>query len=214
MKTYKNFTYRIFNSEFIEITGVTNNPKRVTIPNKIEGLKVTHIGNGAFDGNQITELDLKQVTHIGNGAFRGNVRIVKGNQSIRMVDGIATVLRKKRNIDGFQVSEGKFFNRNKKCYVATKGDFSAHGGSLREAIDDVNFKYLQENQSVEEIVSEVKEKGVMNVGHFRLITGACRMGCKNFLDQKGIKETELPLKKPLKLLEGQFGWGRIQELFI
>ncbi|RDY58471.1 leucine-rich repeat domain-containing protein [Flagellimonas nanhaiensis] len=182
----------------------------IEIPNS-----VTHIGSGAFRGNQLTSIEIpNSVTHIGDWAFDGNVRIIQGNKSIRMIDGIATVMRKKRKVSDMTIYEGKFFNRDKKCFVASKGEYWAHGHTIREAIDDVVFKFMQEDSNIEEVVSNIKKSQIMTVNQFRLLTGACRAGCQNFLEQRKMKKTSFPLNEALDILNGQYGWSRIQEFFV
>lgn len=175
---------------------------------------ITHIGDWAFYNNQLTSIDLKNVTHIGDWAFRGNVEITQNGKSIRMIDGIATFLYNSKTIAGFEVFKGEFFNTKKLCYVAKKGDFTAHGKTSKKSVEDVNFKFLQANLDVEKLVNEIKEKGFMSVIDFRLITGACELGCKNFLNEKGIANIkELPLFDAIFLIRNQFGWDRISKYF-
>lgn len=130
-----------------------------------------------------------------------------------MVDGIATFLRKKKKRGEFEIWEGKFFNDDQKCFVANRQDFYAHGRTIKEAIEDVNFKYLNESMDVQDVVNQIKATGSMSVAEFRMITGACREGCRRFLKQRGISKTELPFNEAIELIKDQFGWGRIQEAF-
>lgn len=130
-----------------------------------------------------------------------------------MVDGIATILRSKKNREGFEISKGTFFNTKKECFVAKKDKYTAHGETIRQAIEDVNFKYLQENSNVQDIVNQVKSTNKITVSQFRLITGACSTGCKNFLTEKGVTVTEMELPKAMKLLKGAFGWNTMQQYF-
>ena len=131
-----------------------------------------------------------------------------------MVDGIATIMRKKKKVSDIDIYEGKFFNRNRKCFVANKGDYWAHADTVRQAVEDVNFKFLQENFNVEEIVKEIKESKMISVNQFRLLTGACSGGCSNFMAQRNLTKTEYPLQEALGLLRGQFGWEKIQRHFV
>lgn len=209
----KNFYYQIING-YITINGIEKQKQKVIIPSKIDGFPVTHIGEGAFRYNQLQNVEIpNSVTHIGGGAFNSNVKIVQENRGIQMIDRIATVIRKRKKSDEFTIYSGQFFNTKRDCFVAKKGNLYAHGNSLREAIEDVNFKYLQTNFNIDEIVKEIKETQIMSVNHFRLLTGACRSGCKNFLDENNIEKRELPLIEAIDLIRGRFGWSKISKYF-
>ena len=186
------FNYRKITHETIEITGVSTSEKNIIIPSEIDGFSVTHIGDWAFENN---------------------VDIIHSNHKIKMVDGIATIIRSKKKRDEFTIFQGSIFNTKEKCFVANRGKFFAHGDNLKQAIEDVNFKFLQENFDLDKIVKEIKAKQTISVSEFRLITGACKFGCESFMNQKGLTETEYPLNKALELLNGQFGWEKLSKQF-
>jgi hypothetical protein len=57
----------------VTITGYTGTAKNIVIPEKINGLPVTAIGNRAFADKQLTGVTIPgSVTSIGEGAFYGN----------------------------------------------------------------------------------------------------------------------------------------------
>lgn len=43
--------------------------------------------------------------------------------------------------------------------------------------------------------------------HYRIITGACEMGCKNWMETHGIKENEMMAKYLLPILEATNAYG-------
>ena len=69
-----NFTVRIIdNGTAVEITGYVGINRVVHIPDRIQGLPVTHIGNGAFWRNQLSNVSIPDsVTHIDMEAFAEN----------------------------------------------------------------------------------------------------------------------------------------------
>ncbi|MDV3965409.1 hypothetical protein CMT53_02670 [Elizabethkingia anophelis] len=178
----------------------------IIINNKLISIDESDVVNGKL-------IIPNSVTHIGSGAFRNNQKIIQGNKVIQMIDGMATIVRSKKKVDDFNVFEGSFFNSKRKCFVANKGNYYAHGETLRQAIDDVNFKFLRENFNAEKLISEIKQKQKISLSEFRLLTGACSAGCEIFMREKGIKVTELPLDKALNMLNGQFGGEKIKNMF-
>ena len=67
------FVFRIIgDGRAVEITGYVGSNTDVRIPDRIQGLPVTVIGAGAFEGNQLTSVSIPDsVTHIGKDAFAG-----------------------------------------------------------------------------------------------------------------------------------------------
>lgn len=47
----------------------------------------------------------------------------------------------------------------------------------------------------------------MTMQHYRIITGACEMGCKNWMETHGIKENEMMAKYLLPILEATNAYG-------
>ena len=180
----------------------------VEIPNS-----VTHIKNGAFSHNKLTSVEIpNSVTHIGSFAFDINVEINQGERKIRMIDGIATVIIKEKKVEDFKVFEAEFFNTGEKCFVAEKGEFKAHGKTLKTALEDVNFMFLLHNINIEEIKKEIEKTGKITLEQFRLITGACQIGCENFLKEEQIIKKELSIKEAINLLENKHGWDKLKEV--
>ncbi|MDR3171053.1 MAG: leucine-rich repeat domain-containing protein [Treponema sp.] len=70
--TQEGFSYTLMNGT-ITIWGYSGTVKDVRIPDKINGLPVTTIGEWAFSGNQLTSVTIPNtVTSIGERAFYGN----------------------------------------------------------------------------------------------------------------------------------------------
>ena len=68
-----NFKYTIEHNQ-VTITKYTGTSKDITIPNEIEDLPVTTIGQRVFSGNELTSISLPQnLTYIGEYAFYNNM---------------------------------------------------------------------------------------------------------------------------------------------
>ena len=186
----------------------------------IVGKNVTHIGDRAFALNDLTSVVIgENVIRIGYGAFCDNQEIktieYKGEVlNVKSIDGYTMIIDSTKKKGDFTIFKCRYFGgKFEPCYVAQKGEFFAHGKTIKKAIEDVNFKELQKNLNVDGLVAEIKAKKTISVPEYRLLTGACFLGCKNFLQQNKLKETEFPLKKVLKITKNQYGGNRIQELF-
>ena len=136
---------------------------------------------------------------------------------IKTFDGYSMKVLKEKTIKGFKIYICDYLGMNeidnKECFVAEKGRFTAHGKDVKSAIEDVNFKFMQEELDVSSLVSEIKERGVISVNEYRLLTGACLTGCNNFLESKGITKRELTIKEALDLTNGSYGSEKLIELF-
>ena len=86
-------------------------------------------------------------------------------------------------------------------YCVTEGENSAHGKTLKEAMEDLIFKKLK-NTDVREIIQEIKETGKVTRLQYRAITGARRLGIEAFCQRNSIQDLEEigldELKKMLK----------------
>lgn len=74
-------------------------------------------------------------------------------------------------------------------YCAAEDENSAHGKTLKEAIDDLTFKKL-ENTNTQEIVKEIKKTGKVTRAQYRALTGACQFGTEQFCRKHGIEDLE------------------------
>ena len=191
-----------------------NNLTNITIPNS-----VTSIGNYAFFRNNLTSVTIpNSVTSIGDSAFYRNkdiysITFKNVQYKVKDIDGYTMIINNQRKKDEFTIYNCTYFNTEQNCIVAQRGDYFAHGNNIKQAIEDVNFKFLQETFNLDEMVAEIKQKKTISINEYRLLTGACREGVDNFRKNKGIKETKLPLNKVLKITANKYGGNKIAELF-
>ncbi|MBV9215722.1 MAG: hypothetical protein JO053_06055 [Acidobacteria bacterium] len=96
------------------------------------------------------------------------------------------------------------------CIVAQKDTFFAHGHTAKEAIQDVRFKeqvaHFQKNP--------INPTQLITIEHYRLITGACNEGIRQWRERNGVKQTRMRADKLLKMLESTdaYGLDRFKEL--
>ena len=103
----------------------------------------------------------------------------------------------------------------KEMYITIEGELSAHGYTLREAIDDLTYKKM-ENINVNEIVAEIKKTGKVTRSQYRAITGACSYGTNKFCEEHKIEDLEeIDIEELRKILVNDYGaekfWKLIDE---
>ena len=98
---------------------------------------------------------------------------------------------------------------NQRGFLVEKDGYYAHGRSIKAAISDLQFKIGCEKLKNEPISYDTE----ITVQHYRMITGACQMGCEMFMEEHNLKE---PMKAGdlLHLLEksNAYGVSRFKEL--
>jgi len=98
-------------------------------------------------------------------------------------------------------------------YIVQKDNFTAHAESIEKGIKDVEFKILSEQIKNQPLTKNT----VLNLDKYRMITGACELGCKEWIKNNGLKEdAELRVSDLVPMLEksGAYGLDRIKELIV
>jgi len=114
------------------------------------------------------------------------------NVNYKSVDGHFFVIQSTKTKGGITIHSGYNARGVKKgklveqptIYVAEKGDFYAHGETIKKAIEDLNFKIASETLKKEPINKDTK----LTINHYRLITGACELGVKEWMKSNNVKE--------------------------
>lgn len=100
----------------------------------------------------------------------------------------------------------------KEIYIAVEGALSAHGYTIREAVEDLTLKKL-DNVDIDEIVAEIKKTGKVTRSQYRAITGACSFGTNKFCEEHNIQELEeIELTELRKILINDYGAEKFWEL--
>jgi hypothetical protein len=128
------------------------------------------------------------------------------NGKFIMVDGILSEILQKRG----NVYKIKIAGKQVESFLVRNETDWAHGDTLKKAKEDLHFKIISEKLKKDPI----KKDTVITIPYYRIITGACESGCKNFVDRifnekekdrvltKGIKAKDL-----LPILEGNNAYG-------
>ena len=126
---------------------------------------------------------------------------------LESIDGVLTAYsgnwKKHGDIEhaeGFMVNGAPPFTP---AHIVKGGGYASHGETLEEAIQDHAFKALG-NINASEIASLIVSDNIVTMARWRGITGACSMGTRSHLKNKGFGKTptELKLTEALKLSAG------------
>ena len=115
-------------------------------------------------------------------------------------------------VDGYNIFKTQYYSDFKEGnkiyqYIAEKNGYTAHGKTIKEAIEDVEFKRLR-NMNIDEHIKRIKEQGYMTANDYRLITGACRYGTNKFLEENNLTwEDKKSVEDVLKLVKGEYGYS-------
>ena len=181
------------------------------------------LGNGKFlylkdiQTKENTIIDCSQKKDIDRNAFYS---LIDGKlHKTEMIDGYLMSIINIKNIGDYTIKKSVYITEDclhKKeeiVYIASRGIYNAHGKTLKEAISDVEFKYLK-NQDLTEHIERIKEQGYITPNDYRLLTGACRFGTNRWLEENGFTwEDNKPIEEVLKLTRGQYGYSRLLEIY-
>ena len=158
---------------------------------------------------------------IGNKEFKDyNGKILKANTYYMLwkkefypvdnYDGIWTIKLSEHKRENIKIIKAVDVNtllddKVRELYIATKGKLSAHGYTVREAVEDLTLKKL-DNANTEEIVKKIKETGKVTRSQYRAITGACSFGTNKFCEEHNIQDLEeIELTELRKILVNDYG---------
>jgi len=86
-------------------------------------------------------------------------------------------------------------------WTVTDGKYFSHGKTLRQAIADLNFKYLKQNKNELKALDKNKLYKVEElINFYRIITGACLAGCEQFVNSNCNKK-EYTLKEAIEIVQ-------------
>ena len=91
--------------------------------------------------------------------------------------------------DGHVVESYKRSDGKRRFFVTLAGShWTAHGDTIADAIADALWKDPAQRPSTQSVVESVKKEGrshKFTLNEFRLLTGACLIGCRSALERVG-----------------------------
>ena len=181
-------------------------------------------GGGVYLGNLTTLPEGVTFSNDG-GVYLGNLtneRQTYRGQTIRLkyIDGYTMMILSDRVMGDNTIYHAAYFgggdlDKLKRCYVASNGEYHAHGRTVELALRDLRFKLAELDFDEDEIVAEIKARGTVLIEDFRLITGACEEGTRRGMQDAGLdpKANELPLDVVLGAAFGSYG-EKFKSLFV
>ena len=137
--------------------------------------------------------------------FRNTLSWKKGK--FIKVDGIlCEVLIKRGNVYKIKIAGKRI-----ESYLVTIGvDKWAHGATLKKAQEDLHFKEISEKLKKDPI----KKDTMISMPYYRIVTGACEQGCKNWMQANAIPDEPIKAQDLLPLLEktGAYGLNQFKKL--
>ena len=168
--------------------------------------------------------ELKALTSVGGYLYiysnvKGNIKCLK-KINYKIFDNLVFLVESERTSKGIKIYTGgniKSITKNKpeieKCFVSEKDNFFAHGETVKKSIQDLQFKIISKKLKNEPI----NETTELTVKYYRLLTGACSLGCENWLKQNNIpykiidgdpvENKPIKAKDLLPILEKSNAWG-------
>ena len=121
-------------------------------------------------------------------------------------DNIKTIKISEKKRKGITIIKALYlYDTDEEIYIVKEKDLSAHGETLKEAMDDLIYKKTQ-NEEIENIIAEIKKTGKVNRAQYRAITGACQYGTNKFCEEHNIQDLEeISLEELRKILINDYG---------
>lgn len=184
-------------------------------------------GNGIGNGNGYGSGDCCNNGH-GDGKGYGQgygCYYVKGIKTINghdlhIIDNTLTMITKVRN----NIAKGFIVTRElqlRPCYIAKGEGYFAHGGTLRKACEELEYKIIC-NLDTDDKINLFKEKFKLNIKYpvkdfyewHHKLTGSCAMGRDNFAEYNniGVKNDKMTVQEFIKLTQNSFGGDVIKQL--
>ena len=111
--------------------------------------------------------------------------------------------------DGHVVENYKLADGKKRFFATLAGShWCAHGDTIAQAVADAIWKDPARRPPMEAVVAEIKAKGKnrkITLNEFRLLTGACLVGCRSAL--AAAKRDESPMTAEEIRDVVSFDWG-------
>ena len=118
-------------------------------------------------------------------------------------DGIKIIKISEKQRYGITIIKGQDFDGDE-MYLVKDKNLNAHGETLKQALEDLQYKKIK-SEEVQNIVDEIKKTKKVTKAQYRAITGACQYGTNKFCEEHNITVEEIDLDELRKILVSDYG---------
>ena len=118
----------------------------------------------------------------------------------------------------YTIYTGRKIGKSESFHIVGKDGFYAHGTELKKAFEDLQFKIISEKIKKDPIYPDTE----FTVMRYRTLTGACDMGCRNWMDKhkvpytvidnSSVEKAPIKAKDLLPMIKGEYGYERFKQL--
>ncbi|CAB4219590.1 hypothetical protein UFOVP1615_53, partial [uncultured Caudovirales phage] len=166
---------------WLDLSGLTSIPEgfNPTVGDCLDLRSLTSIPEG-FNPTVGGSLDLNNGLSAPTKPYKNHLLFWQNGKYVSADSILTEVLSKKGN--AFKVRK---ISSTKEFWLVSNGEVHAHGDTLHKATEDFEFKLISEKLKNEPINSDT----IIDVKYYRLLTGACEMGVKDWMDRNGAKQS-------------------------
>jgi len=88
-------------------------------------------------------------------------------------------------------------------FLVKKGRFTAHGNTVKKSIQDLEFKIVVQKLKK----APIKKDTIITIQYYRLLTGACEMGVKSWMQNNNMTKEKYKASELLPILEKTNAYG-------
>jgi hypothetical protein len=111
--------------------------------------------------------------------------------------------------DGNVVEAYRLASGGKRFFVTLSGGhWCAHGDTVADAVSDAIFKDPDRRPSLDSLVQSIRSAGrkrKITLSEFRMLTGACLVGCKTALERAGRDGSPMTAKEIRDVVSADWG---------
>ena len=192
-------------SLYISGTGITSLPDNLTVGGSlyISGTGITSLPDNLIVGGSLYLAGTGITNTKKINRILPKILFWKNGKYV-LIDGIfAEVIRKKNGV--FKLKKP---NSNKVFFCVTDGNGRyAHGDTVQEAKEDLLYKLSSDDQK--EQYKNISLDSTLTfdecIRFYRVMTGACAFGVKNFIESNNIERRSYTVSEIVNITKGQYG---------